>query len=189
MPKLYIIGGCNGAGKTTASYTMLPEMLNCKEFVNADSIASGISPFQPESVAFKAGRLMLKRINRLIKNKADFGIETTLSTRSYAQKIKECKKLGYEVILVFFWLYSPELAIQRVKERVKKGGHSVPENVIRRRYKRGLKNLFSKFMSLSDYWLVIDNSQTNPLIVSEGIETEVKFVYNKKIWSHIISLK
>src|ERR1035441_9726985 len=111
MPTVYIVSGCNGAGKTTASYTVLPEMLHCKEFVNADSIALGLSPFQPEKAAFEAGRIMLQRINHLIKNKDDFAFETTLSTKSYEQKIKECKKNGYEIILIFFWLSSPELAI------------------------------------------------------------------------------
>ncbi len=92
MPKIYLIAGCNGAGKTTASYTMLPEMLDCKEFVNADSIAAGISPFQPETVAFEAGRLMLQRINQLVKTRVDFAVETTLSSKNYRQKINECAR-------------------------------------------------------------------------------------------------
>lgn len=119
MPTVYLIAGCNGAGKTTASLTLLPEMLDCKEFVNADNIAAGISPFQPDKVAIEAGRLMIKRINYLSKMKIDFAIETTLSSRNYITKIKEFKKYGYEVILIYFWLNTHLLAIERIKERAK----------------------------------------------------------------------
>lgn len=189
MPTLYIVSGCNGAGKTTASYTVLPEMLHCKEFVNADSIALGLSPFQPEKAAFEAGRIMLQRINHLIKNKNDFAFETTLSTKSYEQKIKECKKNRYEIILIFFWLSSPELAIERIKERVKKGGHHIPDEVVRRRYKRGLLNLTKKFIPLSDYWLIIDNTQTTPALIAEGNKNIDNFVYNDTIWKQIKSVR
>lgn len=123
MPNLYIIGGCNGAGKTTASYTILPEMLNCKEFVNADSIAQGISPFNPESAALEAGRIMLTRIKSLIKEKVDFGFETTLSTKSYKPIVLDARKSGYKINLVFLWINSPELALERIRLRVSKGGH------------------------------------------------------------------
>jgi len=126
MPNLYIIAGCNGAGKTTASFTVLPDILNCKEFVNADSIAVGISPFNPESVAFEAGRIMLHRIHELMKDRADFAFETTLSTRSYVSLIREARKIGYKINLLFFWLNSPEMAKQRVAERVSNGGHNIP---------------------------------------------------------------
>ena len=131
MPNLYIISGCNGAGKTTASYTILPEILNCKEFVSADEIAKGLSPFQPEKVSLEAGRIMLQRIDFLFSIKADFAFETTLSTRSYVNTIKRAKENGYEVTLLYFWLNSQELAIERVKERVKEGGHNIPEQVIK----------------------------------------------------------
>ncbi len=134
MPNLYIIAGCNGAGKTTASYTVLPEMLNCKEFVNADSIAAGLSPFNTESVAFEAGRIMLQRINTLLNDGVDFAFETTLATRSYVSLIKEAEALGYKISLLYFWLESPNMAKQRVAERVKEGGHSIPAEIIERRY-------------------------------------------------------
>src|SRR4051812_38977370 len=110
MPNLYIIAGCNGAGKTTASYTILPEMLNCREFVNADSIAIGLSPFNYESVAFEAGRIMLQRIHRLMEEKVDFAFETTLAAKSYVQFIRTAKNNGYEVTILYFWLSSPEFA-------------------------------------------------------------------------------
>lgn len=138
MPNLYIIAGCNGAGKTTASYTILPEILNCKEFVNADSIAAGLSPFNPENVALEAGRIMLHRIYQLMDDNVDFAFETTLSTRSYVPLIKKAQQKEYVVTLLFFWLNSSELAKQRVAKRVSNGGHNIPADVIDRRYTRNL---------------------------------------------------
>lgn len=161
MPKLYIIAGCNGAGKTTASFTVLPEMLNCKEFVNADEIARGLSPFNPASVAIEAGRLMIERIGALVKQAASFAFETTLATKSYKKLIEQMQKQNYFVSLLFFWLPSPEQAIQRVKFRVSQGGHNIPEDVIRRRYANGLFNLFEIYMPLCDYWCMYDNSGIN----------------------------
>jgi predicted ABC-type ATPase len=139
LPNLYIIAGCNGAGKTTASFTILPELLECKEFVNADEIARGLSPFQPEKVALQAGRTMLNRLHELLQNKIDFAFETTLSTRSYIQFIKRAQAEGYNVLLVFFWLNSIDLAKERVKLRVSEGGHNIPIEVIQRRYYLGIK--------------------------------------------------
>ena len=135
---LYIIAGCNGAGKTTASYTILPEIIDCKEFVNADEIARGLSPFQPENVAFESGRIMINRINELLNDQETFAFETTLATRSYRNKILKAKKKGYNVTLLFFWLSNVNLAIERVKIRVKEGGHNIPEDTIERRYFNGI---------------------------------------------------
>jgi predicted ABC-type ATPase len=156
---LYIISGCNGAGKTTASFTILPEILDCKEFVNADEIAKGLSPFQPEKVAFEAGRIMLNRINDLLRNNESFAFETTLSTKSYQQKIIEAKQKGYTVTLLFFWLQSIELAMARVRTRVAEGGHNIDEEVIARRYLRGIKNLFDIYLPIVDGALIFDNSE------------------------------
>jgi predicted ABC-type ATPase len=114
---LYIIAGCNGAGKTTASFTVLPEILECKEFVNADEIAKGLSPFQPEKVAFEAGRIMLNRIDELIKKEENFAFETTLSTKTYKQKIQFAKQNGYNTTLLFFWLQNTELAKRTSKNK------------------------------------------------------------------------
>jgi predicted ABC-type ATPase len=155
---LYIISGCNGAGKTTASYTVLPEILHCKEFVNADEIARGLSPFNPEDVAIEAGRLMLQRIEALLERGETFSIETTLATKSYINLVRRAQSKGYSVKVLFFWLNSPELAIQRVAERVAKGGHNIPTPVIRRRYVAGISNLFHLFMKEVDYWDIYDNS-------------------------------
>ena len=139
---LYIISGCNGAGKTTASYSVLPTLLDCKQFVNADEIAKGLSPFCPESVAIQAGKLMLLRIEELLASDETFSIETTLATRSYSELIKRAQEKGYKVTLLYFWLNSPELAVERVARRVSEGGHNIPKDVIYRRYEKGLKNLW-----------------------------------------------
>ena len=125
-PILYIIAGPNGAGKTTASMNILPDLLDCKEFVNADEIAKGLSPFKPEEVAVQAGKLMLERINSLLSLRVSFAIETTLATRSYKKLVEQAQSLGYSVQLLFFWLESPEMACQRVAKRVSEGGHDIP---------------------------------------------------------------
>ncbi len=164
---LYIIAGCNGAGKTTASFTILPDILNCKEFVNADEIAKGLSPFQPYKVAIEAGRLMLKRIDSLIEEKENFAFETTLATKSYKSKIRDAQAKGYCVILLFFWLRKVELAIERVKLRVQEGGHDVDTETIKRRYKRGIKNLFDIYLPLVDEAMVFDNSNGVYEIIAE----------------------
>lgn len=167
-PKLYIIAGCNGAGKTTASMTVLPEILECNEFVNADEIAKGLSPFKPDEVAVEAGKIMLQRIQFLLSRKATFAIETTLATRSYKTLVERAKNLGYEVILLFFWLPSPQQAEQRVALRVASGGHDIPKDVIHRRYWRGIQNLFDIFVPIVDHWALYDNSDESTPIVEYG---------------------
>ena len=164
---LYIIAGCNGAGKTTASYTILPEILDCKEFVNADEIAKGLSPFQPEKIAFEAGRIMINRINDLLNENENFAFETTLSTKSYKNKIKEAKTKKFRVTLLFFWLQTIELAVERVKIRVSEGGHNIDTEVIRRRYSRGIKNLFDIYLPLVDGALIFDNSEGQHELIAE----------------------
>lgn len=184
MKKLYVIAGCNGAGKTTASYTILPEMLDCKEFVNADEIARGISPFQPEKVKIEAGRMMLKKIKHLLEAGESFAFETTLSTKSYVTFIEKAKQLGYQVTCLFFWLDSEELAISRVATRVKEGGHHIPEDVIRRRYKSGLKNFFNLFLHRVDNWLFVNNSGDSYEIIAEGSMNEIT-VNNVLQWKEL----
>ena len=165
---LYIISGCNGAGKTTASYTVLPEILDCREFVNADEIARGLSPFNSESVAIEAGRLMLQRIEYLLAKDETFSIETTLATKSYINLVRRAQAKGYQVNILFFWLRTPELAMQRVAERVANGGHNIPEDIIRRRYVAGISNLFRLFMSEVDFWDIYDNSKKTRLEIARG---------------------
>jgi predicted ABC-type ATPase len=182
MPNLYIRAGCNGAGKTTASYTILPEMLNCKEFVNADNIALGLSPFNQENVAIEAGRIMLSRIDALLKNAEDFAIETTLATKSYVALVKKARKTGYKITLIYFWLRSPEEAKQRVAFRVSKGGHHIPDHIVKRRYYRGLYNLHHLYIPVCNFWLIVNNTITTPELVCEGEFDQSKIIYNNDIW-------
>ena len=176
---LYVIAGCNGAGKTTASFTVLPEMLKCREFVNADEIAAGISPFNPEGVAIQAGRLMIDRIIQLLKDGETFAFETTLATRSYVKLIQQAKKRGYFVTLLFFSLSSAEQAMRRVAQRVSMGGHNIPTDVIIRRYEAGLQNLFQLYMPVCDYWTLYDNSNCPAVRIASGFGTEKIEVFER----------
>ena len=186
---LYIISGPNGAGKTTASYSVLPKILHCKEFVNADEIAHGLSPFNPESVAIEAGRLMLNRIKELLYRNESFSIETTLATRSYYRLIEKAHQQNYEVTLLYFWLNSPEQARERVAERVRKGGHNNPVEIIERRYSEGIDNLFNIYMPIVDTWILVDNSKTPRSIIASGGKNQSLVVRNsvlyKKIEDHV----
>lgn len=168
MPNLYIIAGCNGAGKTTASFNVLPHTLNCMEFVNADGIAKGISPFAPESVAIQAGKLMLERIETLLSEGVSFAVETTLATRSYKSLVRRVHDKGYKVHLLFFWLESPEVASSRVEKRVAEGGHGIPTETIHRRYYSGLRNLFEIFVPIVDYWALFDNNLRTEMIADSN---------------------
>ena len=182
---LYIIAGCNGAGKTTASFTILPEILDCKEFVNADEIAKGLSPFQPEKVAFEAGRIMLNRVNELLLQKDNFAFETTLATKSYKNKVLEAKKSNYNVVLLFFWLKNPELAKERVKTRVFEGGHNIPTDVIERRYFKGIRNLFDIYIPITDQVLIFDNSEGKPQLIAEKSSTDQLMILDKKKFTEL----
>ncbi|WP_197037222.1 MULTISPECIES: zeta toxin family protein [Flavobacterium] len=178
---LYIIAGCNGAGKTTASFTILPDILDCKEFVNADEIAKGLSPFQPEKVSFEAGRIMIKRVNELLEINENFAFETTLATKSYKSKVIKAQSKNYTVTLLFFWLQNVDLAIERVKTRVLEGGHNIETEVIRRRYKNGIKNLFEIYLSIVDEVMIFDNSGGKPeLIAEKTLETEINILNEMK---------
>jgi predicted ABC-type ATPase len=179
---LYIIAGPNGAGKTTASYTILPEIFNCGEFVNADEIARGISPFNPEKVGVKAGRIMLQRIHELLGNEESFAFETTLSTKSYVGLIKKAQHQKYEVILLFLALDSKELALRRVKTRVKEGGHNIPKDIIERRFQSGLQNLFDLYIPIVNKWVLIDNSGTRFEFIAEGSKNKTT-IKNEGKWS------
>ena len=185
MPNLYIIAGCNGAGKTTACVTILPEILNCQQFVNADYIAYGLSPFDMESVAIEAGRIMLHRIEELLVSGEDFAIETTLATRSYVSLVRRAQGIGYNVTLIYIWIRSPEMAKQRVAERVKNGGHNIPDDVIERRYYRGLNNLFKLFMPICDTWIVADNSLEHLSAIARKEEEFDISVENHDLWDVI----
>ncbi len=189
MHNLYIIAGCNGAGKTKVFIKAFPQTLNRTVFVNANFIAKGMSLFHPEIVAFEAGRIMLNRMNYLLEKGEDFAFETTLSARSYVSFIKKAQEKGYKTTLVFVWLKSIELAKQRVKERVIKGGHNIEPNVIERRYIAGLKNLFELYLPISDKWFVFDNSEDFPVSVAEGSKSEVLQIKNDILWLKIQKYK
>ena len=168
MPRLFIISGCNGSGKTTASYAVLPELLGCSEFVNSDEFAKSLSPFSPEKASVGASRFMLLKMRLLLERKADFAIETTLATRSMLKMIKDAQKEGYFVTILYLWLNSPDLAVARVKARVAAGGHNIKEETIRRRYSVGLHYLFRDFMPLCDRWILCDNSEDRLEVVAEN---------------------
>ncbi|ACU92063.1 conserved hypothetical protein [Capnocytophaga ochracea DSM 7271] len=178
LPKLYIIAGCNGAGKTTASFTILPEILGCKEFINADEIAKGLSPFQPESVAMQAGRIMLARMDELLQKGETFAFETTLATKSYKQKIEWAQANGYEVTLLFFWLDSPNIAKERVAQRVAEGGHSIPLETIERRYYNGIANLFTIYIDIVDICYIFDNSEGRKELIAQKERHKDIVIYN-----------
>lgn len=182
MKQLFIIAGCNGAGKTTASYSILPQLLHCKEFVNADEIARGLSPFNPYSMAIQAGRLMLQRIDELLAKCETFAIETTLATKSYAQLVKRAQDRGYTVSLLFFWLSTPLQAIERVAERVREGGHDIPKETIIRRYRTGIQNFFRIYMPIVDYWMIIDNSKSPYKFVAEEDDNRGAVIYDKELF-------
>jgi len=182
---LYIIGGCNGAGKTTASYTILPEVLDCHEFVNADEIARGLSPFNPTSTTIEAGKLMLKRIKELLGRDESFAIETTLATRSYINLVHQAQSKGYKVTLVFFWLNSPELALQRIAERVRNGGHDIPTPTARRRYLAGIDNLFKLYAPEVDCWMIYDNSDSPRVAIAQGGRFASTEILNESLFTKI----
>ncbi len=167
--KIIIIAGPNGAGKTTFANEFLPNEADCINFVNADLIAAGISPYSPSSAAFKAGRIMLSEIDTYVQKRENFAFETTLSGRHYASRIPIWKSEGYKVILLFLKLDSAETAIARVQQRVLSGGHDIPEDIIRRRYSSGLRNFNSLYRSLVDEWSLYENSGPTPTLLEEGI--------------------
>lgn len=188
MSNLYLIGGANGSGKTTTAKIVLPNFLGVIEYVNADEIAAGLSMFNPESVAIIAGRLMLERLEALSNSGVDFAFETTLAARHFASFLRKSKPRGYTINLIFFWLQSPELAIERVRRRVESGGHNIPEDVIRRRYTRGIKNLLELYIPLCDSWIIYDNSRLSFQVVAACAIEQKPVIYQAKIWNQIIGI-
>ena len=185
MPRLYIISGCNGAGKTTASYTMLPEMLECSEFVNSDEFAKGLSPFQPEKASIQASRYMITKIRYLLKRQKDFAVETTLATRSLLKTVQLAQSAGYTVTLLYFWLNSPELAIERVQARVEAGGHNIPEETIRRRYQVGIDYFFHYYSPICERWILADNSQIPFRVIAEGSKDTIINIKDEETYAKI----
>jgi predicted ABC-type ATPase len=182
-PSIVVIAGPNGAGKSTTAPVLLKETFATTEFVNADVIAQGLSGFAPESAALEAGRIMLRRLHQLAGEKVSFAFETTLASRSFAPWIREQKRSGYVFTLVFLWLSSSELAVQRVHERIRLGGHSVPDDVIKRRYEAGIKNFFRFYAPIADAWIFYDNSASaNPRVVAEKNLEGKNYIYDRDLW-------
>ena len=188
MPRLYIISGCNGAGKTTASYSLLPEILDCSEFVNSDEFAKSLSPFHPENASIQASRYMLLKIRYLLKKRSDFAVETTLATRTLLKTVRMAQAAGYSVTLLYFWLNSPELAIERVKARVEAGGHNIPEETVRRRYHVGIDYFFHYYSPISDRWILADNSQAPFRVVAEGSKGDVVNIRDEETYRKILAI-
>jgi predicted ABC-type ATPase len=186
-PHLYIIGGANGAGKTTAAMTLLPQYLDVYEFVNADEIARGLNPLKPESANLLAGRVMIDRVQSLIEAQSNFAFETTCSGHHHAETIKRAKAVGYVTTLIFLWLPSADMAAQRVRSRVLQGGHDIPEPTIRRRYAAGLTNLTKLFLPLVDKAVVYDNTTATPSgfrKIAEKNENGLS-VFDSSLWDKI----
>lgn len=188
MPHLIIIAGPNGAGKSTAAPALLKDALHLGNFVNADVIAQGLCAYQPEKAAIQAGRIMLERIHTLANEKADFAFETTLASRSFAIWISNLKKQGYQFHLVFLWLKTVELAIFRVRERIKTGGHSVPEDIIKRRYLAGLKNFFNLYTPLADSWQFYDNSDANLFLIASKTNKNDPIIKDIELWEQLLEI-
>lgn len=181
---IQIIAGPNGAGKTTFVQNYLDRYVDCDEFLNADLIAAGLSPFAPEREALAASQIFLERLNKLEQGQRSFALETTLAARSYKDRIRNWKRLGFAVNLMFLWLPSPEFAIQRVAERVIQGGHNIPDVDIRRRYDRGLKNLFNMYLPIVDDVWIMNASVIPPDLILERLSGNVK-VLIPDIWRRL----
>jgi len=185
MPDLFIIGGCNGAGKTTAYYNFIAKRFNCPNFVNADEIGKELSELNEKSGPIAAGKEFYKRIAKLIADGESFAFESTLASKTLSSVITRCKQSGYKIHLVYFWLNNYELAIERVINRVKEGGHNIPKEDIQRRYFRGIRNLIEIYIPISDYYMVVDNSLPESEIICEGINGQEFFTFNKEKWEVI----
>ncbi len=185
MPNVIVIAGPNGAGKSTLAPALLRDTLKISEFVNADTIAEGLSAFAPEDASFDAGRVMLGRLHDLADERKDFAFETTLSSRFYAGWLSELQESGYQISLVFLWLENVDIAIQRVAARVRAGGHSIPETTIRRRYERGIKNLFELYLPITNSWRVFHASPIIPKEIARFDEIGGKVIFDHGLWKEI----
>jgi predicted ABC-type ATPase len=184
-PQVIVIAGPNGAGKSTIAPFLLRDRFGLMNYVNADTIASGLSAFAPENFALEAGRIMLKQLHDMAGKGIDFAFESTLASRSYARWLRRLCVQGYDFHLFFMWLQSPEIAIQRVQERVRMGGHHIQEEVIRRRYRKGVYNFFDLYQSIADNWSVYDNSESGkPLLIAEGKKKVMIDIYQSDLWTN-----
>jgi predicted ABC-type ATPase len=188
-PNVYIIAGPNGAGKTTFAREFLPKYADCSNFVNADLIAQGLSPFSPETAAFRAGRLMLEEMEAFARHGDDFGFETTVSGRSHLNVIRRLKEHAYQVHFFYLWVPSVELGLARIRERVLRGGHDVPEVVVRRRFSRSITNFLVHYRLLADRWILFDNSAAALSIVAseeQGEEQGELRIFETKLYNDLV---
>ena len=182
-PSVVILAGPNGAGKSTAAPTLLQGALAVNEFVDADVIARGLSAFDPDAAAIAAGRVMLARLRELAEQGVDFAFETTLASRTFAPWLRRLAASGYAIHLVFLWLSSADLAVERVADRVRRGGHNVPAETVRRRYRAGIRNFFSLYDPLASTWRLYNASGPKPRLVAERLESQPLRVYDEGVWA------
>ena len=175
----YIIAGPNGSGKTTFAIEFLPEYVQCPNFINADMIAHGLSPFSPGAAAIKAGKLVLEQINKFANQGADFAFETTLSGKSYLNLFKALKEKGYKIHIFFLWIPDVNLAITRIKNRVSQGGHDVPQQDVIRRFKRSISNFFKLYQPYADSWMLFNNADLNPILIAERKNGKIRIINEK----------
>jgi predicted ABC-type ATPase len=187
-PNVVLIGGPNGAGKSTLAETVIGEYLGIREFVNADVIAKGLSGFDPDAAALQAGRIMLTRLRELAAERASFAFESTLASRTFAPWLRELIASGYQFDLIHSWLSSGALAVSRVKRRVRKGGHSVPEETILRRYGRSVANFVNMYMPIASRWRVYDNSSDRLQVVAAGGTGIPVEVYRQATWNRLLEI-
>jgi predicted ABC-type ATPase len=186
MPHVIVIAGANGAGKSTVAPYLLRDTLGVSEFVNADTLAQGLSAFAPETAAISAEKIMLRRIDELAESNRDFAFETTLSTRSFVPRLGKMRENGYELTLFFLWLADADLALRRVAERVRRGGHDIPKTTIERRYEKGLRNFFALYQPIAGNWLFYDNSEKENLrLIAKGESFKIEEVFQKKVWQNL----
>ena len=179
-PKVYIIAGPNGSGKTTFATKFLPKYVECMEFVNADLIAGALSPFSPDRAAFRAGKIMLKQIHLLADRLVDFGFETTLAGKGYIRLLQSLKDRGYIIDLFYLWVRSIDIALERIEGRVEMGGHNVPEDVVRRRYHKGMSNFSKLYRPLTDFWATYDNSTDTPHLIAYKEHDKLEIIDHEK---------
>ena len=187
MPSVYIIAGPNGAGKTTFARTFLPQYAGCVEFLNADMIAAGLSPFAPDRYGLQAGRILLERMKELVEQKHEFAFETTLSGRTYVRILRDMKDAGYAVHMVYVWVSNVDLSLERIATRVRSGGHDIPDDVARRRFTKSLRNFFHVYMPLLDSWRIVDNSGSSPRIIASEHDG-VRDIYDGSLFESLVTL-
>lgn len=185
---IYLIAGCNGAGKTTFAREFLPKEVHCLSFLNADYLAQGISPLAPEAAAIRAGRVLLREMRELLHRRQTFALESTLSGVTYLRWLRHAKRLGYRVILFYLWIPSPALALRRIRQRVLKGGHNVPAHVVRRRFTKGLRHLTRHYLPLADEWSLFDNRTVPPRLIAERSERGIA-IADEVLYERIVSGK